>query len=99
MPSSEQLRATLCSTGWQRECREESTRCVACRRHTDAIEFRGFDSASGIVQIFKLPIYRYSRLLRTSDAETTKIALNELHEHDTVVLVVQATQIDEDLAD
>ncbi len=38
-------------------------------------------------------------ILRQSDTETTRRALEALQQHDTVMLVVQATQLDEDLAE
>jgi Fe2+ transport system protein B len=38
-------------------------------------------------------------ILRRSDSATTKAALNELQRHDVVLLVVQATHLDEDLDD
>lgn len=38
-------------------------------------------------------------VLRKSDTETTRLALAELEEHDTVLLVVQATDLDNDLSD
>ena len=38
-------------------------------------------------------------ILRQSDTETTRRALEALQQHDTVLLVVQATQLDEDLAE
>jgi ferrous iron transport protein B len=38
-------------------------------------------------------------ILRSSDAETTRLALQELADHDTVLLVVQATCLDDDLHD
>lgn len=38
-------------------------------------------------------------ILRSSDSETTQLALDELDEHDEVLLVVQATHLDDDLAD
>lgn len=38
-------------------------------------------------------------ILRSSDTETTRLALAALTEHDTVLLVVQATSIDQDLQD
>lgn len=36
-------------------------------------------------------------ILRSSDTEATRLALQELSEHDTVILVVQATCLDDDL--
>lgn len=38
-------------------------------------------------------------ILRTSDSETTRLALQEMSHHETVLLVVQATCLDEDLAE
>lgn len=38
-------------------------------------------------------------ILRSSDAETTRLALNALEKHDVVLLVVQATSLDQDLVD
>jgi len=38
-------------------------------------------------------------ILRHSDTETTRRALTELNQHDSVLLVVQATQLDDDLHD
>lgn len=38
-------------------------------------------------------------ILRSSDTETTRLALNALEEQDVVMLVVQATSLDQDLAD
>lgn len=38
-------------------------------------------------------------ILRQSDTETTRLALQELEAHDTVLLVVQATHLDDDLRD
>ena len=38
-------------------------------------------------------------ILRSSDTETTRLALNELEVHDVVLLVVQATSLDQDLGD
>ena len=38
-------------------------------------------------------------ILRQSDSETTRLALDALEESDTVLLVVQATQLDEDLSE
>lgn len=38
-------------------------------------------------------------ILRSSDAETTRLALNALAENEVVLLVVQATTLDRDLAD
>jgi len=38
-------------------------------------------------------------ILRNSDTETTRLALSALDEHDLILLVVQATSLDQDLAD
>ena len=38
-------------------------------------------------------------ILRSSDSETTRLALNALDEHDVVLLVVQATSLDQDLTE
>jgi len=38
-------------------------------------------------------------ILRSSDTETTRLALNALNENETVLLVVQATTLDQDLSD
>jgi len=38
-------------------------------------------------------------ILRKSDSETTRLALQELHQQDVVMLVVQATSLDDDLAE
>ena len=38
-------------------------------------------------------------ILRNSDTETTRLALDVLDEHDVVLLVVQATSLDQDLSD
>lgn len=38
-------------------------------------------------------------ILRTSDTETTRIAIHALDEHDLVLVVVQATSLDEDLSE
>lgn len=38
-------------------------------------------------------------ILRKSDSETTRVALSKLKEHETVLLVVQATSLDADLAE
>jgi len=38
-------------------------------------------------------------ILRKSDTETTRLALSTLDEHDNILLVVQATDLDQDLSD
>ncbi|MCC9641058.1 50S ribosome-binding GTPase [Rhodopirellula sp. JC740] len=38
-------------------------------------------------------------ILRSSDTETTRLAIDALNEHDVVLLVVQATSLDQDLSD
>jgi Fe2+ transport system protein B len=47
---------------------------------------------AGFVEYFDTP-----GIFRNSDTETTRLALSELESHDTVVLVVQATNLDQDL--
>ncbi len=39
-----------------------------------------------------------SRITRNTDTQTTALALAQLNEHESVILVVQATHLDDDIA-
>ncbi|MGH9283974.1 MAG: GTPase domain-containing protein, partial [Acidimicrobiales bacterium] len=67
--------------------------------HPQAWNFRGSTVA---VQAYRAPDGTFidtPGIVRGSDSETTRAALAELGRHDTVLLVVQATRIDTDLAE
>ncbi len=67
--------------------------------HPQAWNFRGSTVA---VQAYRAPGGTFidtPGIVRGSDSETTRAALAELGRHDTVLLVVQATRIDTDLAE
>ncbi len=61
-----------------------------------------FRGSTVVVERYRLGETEYvdtPGILRSSDTETTRLALNELDAHDVVLLVVQATSLDQDLAD
>lgn len=61
-----------------------------------------FRGSTVSVQCYRLGTTDYidtPGILRTSDTETTRLALAELDKNDLVLLVVQATHLDEDLRD
>ena len=69
------------------------------RRSAGETNFRG---STVIVERYRSGNTEYidtPGILRSSDTETTRLALSALDEHDLVLLVVQATSLDQDLAD
>ncbi|WP_436716903.1 nucleoside recognition domain-containing protein [Roseiconus lacunae] len=68
-------------------------------RSAGETNFRG---STVVVERYRLGDTEYidtPGVLRNSDTETTRLALNALDEHDVVLLIVQATSLDQDLRD
>ena len=64
-----------------------------------ASNFRGATVNCDSYQVDDWELIDTPGLLRSSDIETTRLALERLHSDDTVLLVAQGTALDEDLAD
>ena len=64
-----------------------------------ASNFRGANVGCDSYRVDDWELIDTPGLLRSSDVETTRLALERLRDDDTVLLVAQGTELDEDLAD